>query len=200
MNEPGIIQYRLQKNGAKRRGIEWQFTFEQWLECWLESGHAHQRGRGKGCYVMGRHGDVGPYSPSNVSIILVEQNSADAHTNGRVPHRASVIDYDFEDAPRAVSLEMVLASHSYRAAVRNAWNLRHLQRLTRRSLAELIGAYPPHVTDYLEPDDAPRRRDLPARFIPDFEWVVGNTLVSQWFAAQTSGAAVHDITPLRAAA
>lgn len=184
----GLIQYRLQQNGARRRGIDWQFTFEEWVTVWERSGKADQRGRGKGCYVMARHGDTGPYSASNVSIILFEQNCADAHTNGRIVRVASVLDYDFEAAPRAVDLETVQAVLSYREAVRSAWALRHVPNLMSRSLAELIGAYPSHVSDYLASDDAPSRRDLPARLIPEFEWVVGNTLVSQWLAAQTRGA------------
>ena len=73
--------FRTQRNHSTARGIVWGFTFEQWLDVWYESGHLHQRGRGRGCYVMARHGDVGPYMPSNVSIILYEQNAADSRAN-----------------------------------------------------------------------------------------------------------------------
>lgn len=186
MNAPGLIQYRLQKNGAKSRGIPWDFTYEDWLDVWESSGKAGQRGRAKGCYVMARHGDVGPYSRSNVSIILFEQNCADAHANGRIVRKASVVDYDFESPPNPVSEKEVVSVQSYREAVRASWSLRIIQRMTSRSLAELIEAYPSHVSDYLASNDEPRRRDLPARLIPAFEWAVGNTLLTQWLVAQTS--------------
>ena len=30
-------RFRVQKFDAKRRGIEWRLTFEQWLTWWLEA-------------------------------------------------------------------------------------------------------------------------------------------------------------------
>lgn len=70
-----------QKSDAKRRKIEWMFTFEEWCEVWKLSGKWDQRGRGKGKYVMARHGDVGPYEKTNVSIKLCEENSQEAAAN-----------------------------------------------------------------------------------------------------------------------
>ena len=77
--------YRRQKNAAKARGIAWCFTFDSWLQVWSKSGRIEERGRGRGKYVMARFGDVGPYSPENVSIILYEQNAKDCRTNHPVP-------------------------------------------------------------------------------------------------------------------
>ena len=76
---------------AAQRGIEWCLTFEEWLDVWQRSGHSHERGRGRGRYVMARRGDIGPYSVGNVEIILYEQNSRDARTNNPEAARLSGI-------------------------------------------------------------------------------------------------------------
>lgn len=75
--DPVKRKYGNQKLSAKRRGVEWQFTFEEWMRVWIDSGKWEMRGRGKGQYCMARHGDVGPYNTSNVSIILSQKNSSD---------------------------------------------------------------------------------------------------------------------------
>ena len=77
----------VQRAGAKRRGIAWDFTFEDWMAVWTESGHFAERGRNKGQYVMARNGDTGPYARGNVSIILHSRNMSDAHVN--VPEKCS---------------------------------------------------------------------------------------------------------------
>jgi hypothetical protein len=69
--------YFHQKNSAKRRGVEWQFTFEDWCRVWLDSGKWDSRGRGGDKYCMARFGDVGPYCASNVEIIPFRRNSSD---------------------------------------------------------------------------------------------------------------------------
>lgn len=66
-------RYIRQRNSARKRGIEWRFTFPQWWAAWQESGKWAQRGRGAG-YCMARHGDSGPYSPENVYICTIGEN------------------------------------------------------------------------------------------------------------------------------
>ena len=83
MSKSRFSKYLGQKHNAKHRGIEWKFKFEDWCRVWDESGKWELRGTGKGKYVMGRFGDVGPYSPDNVEIIPFEQNIKDAYANGR---------------------------------------------------------------------------------------------------------------------
>lgn len=73
--------YTRQKAAAKCRGIAWEFTFDSWHSMWEASGHWDQRGVGKGKYVMARFGDVGPYSTTNVEIILALQNHSDMWKN-----------------------------------------------------------------------------------------------------------------------
>ncbi len=73
--------YNKQKNAARTRGIEWLFDYESWLAVWVASGHLNERGRGRGKYVMARFGDVGPYRPDNVEIVLYEKNASDCRRN-----------------------------------------------------------------------------------------------------------------------
>jgi len=73
--------YSWHKSRAKRRGIPWEFSFDGWLAAWESSGKLAMRGRGAGKYAMARKGDVGPYSASNIEIILHEKNSSDARAN-----------------------------------------------------------------------------------------------------------------------
>jgi hypothetical protein len=66
-----------QKNNARTRGIGWMLTFKEWWNIWQDSGHWEQRGRTKGCWVMGRPGDVGPYAVGNVVICTIKENVAE---------------------------------------------------------------------------------------------------------------------------
>jgi len=75
-NNPERYAYAAQKNSAKARGIEWCFTFSEWLE-WWGTDYA-KRGCTKGSLVMARHGDVGAYEPSNVSKCDHGENAGDA--------------------------------------------------------------------------------------------------------------------------
>jgi hypothetical protein len=61
-------QFNSQRVSAKDRNIDWQFTFEEWLTFWTNSGYYHLRGRRRGEYCMSRYNDIGPYSKSNVFI------------------------------------------------------------------------------------------------------------------------------------
>jgi hypothetical protein len=74
-------QFKQQARQAKRRGIGWQLTFDEWLSIWTESGHLHERGNKQGQYVMGRTGDTGPYAAGNVYICTFAQNLRDARIN-----------------------------------------------------------------------------------------------------------------------
>jgi hypothetical protein len=91
--------YNVQRNDAKKRGIEFLLTFSEWLDIWVSSGHLHERGRKKGQYCMARKGpDIGPYAVGNVRIERGEKNKADAlygnsHTLGHkltAEHKAKV--------------------------------------------------------------------------------------------------------------
>lgn len=72
----------------------------------------------------------------------------------------------------------VLQLPTFRHACRLAWKLRRPRNLTYRTLAELTGAYASHVSDYFSIHAD--RRELPARWVPATEAVLGNTVISQW--------------------
>jgi hypothetical protein len=77
--------YTRSKADAKRRGIEFLFTFEEWKSWWLETGKWEMRGKRAGCYQMCRKNDVGPYAVENVYCDTVEANSRLPHAGAKRP-------------------------------------------------------------------------------------------------------------------
>jgi hypothetical protein len=70
-------KFKGHKVNASQRGILFLLTFPEWWEIWQASGHWHERGKGRGQYVMARKGpDIGPYAVGNVEIILASENVA----------------------------------------------------------------------------------------------------------------------------
>lgn len=69
--------YRRHKANASTRGIPWLFSPETWWAWWQTDARWSERGTGKPRLVMGRIGDVGPYSPENVRPLTPEQNNAE---------------------------------------------------------------------------------------------------------------------------
>ena len=76
-NAGGVNAYMEQRNGAKRRGIDWRFTLATWWRCWQDSECWRLRGRGGDSFVMARFGDVGPYSVDNVYFTTGRENVRD---------------------------------------------------------------------------------------------------------------------------
>lgn len=77
-----------QRQHARRRGVEWRLTFEEWLHVWRASGNFEQRGRGDHQFCMARIGDSGPYEVGNVEIQTMKQNRSDAWPWHREKERA----------------------------------------------------------------------------------------------------------------
>ena len=68
-----------QKHNARKRGIPWRLTLEEWWAVWEQSGKWPERGRGIG-YVMSRCGDTGAYEVGNVFIQpAMANNSVQGH-------------------------------------------------------------------------------------------------------------------------
>lgn len=63
-----------QKVQAKRRGIPWELTFEEWWGIWDASGKWELRGFGAGKFCMSRYKDEGAYTKGNVIIASTEDN------------------------------------------------------------------------------------------------------------------------------
>jgi len=53
-----------QRCNAKKRGISFEFEYDEWVEWW--GSDINRRGCHAGDLVMARYGDTGPYHPSNV--------------------------------------------------------------------------------------------------------------------------------------
>lgn len=100
------------------------------------------------------------------------------------------------DAPSVVDPRLVVACKSYREAVRLCWDMRRARNMTKAFLASEAGLYAPHVTTYLEPSK--RERDLPGWGIRGFEWVCGNTAISQWIASNAKLTPVEEMQAIKA--
>lgn len=71
--------YSFQKSRAiNSRGIEFNLTFDEWLNWWLQTGHWHERGHGSGKYVMSRFNDIGPYSLDNIFCQTLNANTSES--------------------------------------------------------------------------------------------------------------------------
>ena len=71
----GWQQFLKQRANAKRRGIGFYLTYNQWLAIWEESGFYHLRGRGG--FVMRRIDNDGAYEVGNVEIVNAHAVSAE---------------------------------------------------------------------------------------------------------------------------
>jgi len=71
--------YTTHKSNAKRRGVGFNLTYDEWVNIWEESGHLSNRGRKKGQYVMCRNGDCGAYEIGNVFIGISNENTRDGN-------------------------------------------------------------------------------------------------------------------------
>jgi hypothetical protein len=74
-------QYDNAKQCAKQRNIEWQFTYDTWIEWWGDD--IVNRGCKSGQLVMARNGDIGPYHPTNVSKKTCNENISEGN-KGRI--------------------------------------------------------------------------------------------------------------------
>lgn len=92
---------------------------------------------------------------------------------------------------------VVMQLRSFRHACRLAWKLRN-PRITQRTLAELAGLYPSHVSDYFCVHE--QRRELPARHVAAVERVLGNTVISQWLTQQSGLTVLEEMQVSRRAA
>lgn len=73
-------QYWNHQQRAKRKGIPFELTMEEWYNIWQVSGHYHEKGTRRGQYVMSRYGDKGGYTTDNVYIQTVGENTREAFT------------------------------------------------------------------------------------------------------------------------
>jgi hypothetical protein len=75
-------QYQVHRCNAKQRNIDWQFTYDTWIEWW--GADITSRGASKGKLVMARTGDIGPYSPDNVRKATHGENISEAKVGNTI--------------------------------------------------------------------------------------------------------------------
>jgi hypothetical protein len=68
-------KFCMQRISAKNRGINFDFSFEEWVDWWGKD--MSLRGCKKGQLVMARKNDTGPYHPNNVYKQTCGENVAD---------------------------------------------------------------------------------------------------------------------------
>ena len=73
-DNPKKAAYNYQKAAANRRGIEWCFSFDEWVEWW--GSDFDRRGSFAGGLVMARFGDSAPYSVENCYKCTMAENSS----------------------------------------------------------------------------------------------------------------------------
>jgi hypothetical protein len=88
------------------------------------------------------------------------------------------------DGPAVVPATTLQLAKTYREAVRLCWALRRAKGLTPSDMARDFGFVRQHVGDYLNADDKPSRRSLPAEQIGLFQEICGNCAIIQWLAAR----------------
>ena len=82
---------------AKRRGIDFQFTGDEWITWWGDD--FHKRGRSMDSLQMCRYNDTGPYHPDNVYKATTQQNLRDQ--GDRLSKRIMTDDGEFESQTAA---------------------------------------------------------------------------------------------------
>lgn len=108
-------KYNSQKQTSSKRNIDWLFTFDTWIQLWVDSGHWADRGKTKGKYCMSRFADQGPYSADNVFIQQASANVKDAGAwNKGVTYKAPNISKALKEYAAKVGAEHFRAMNANR--------------------------------------------------------------------------------------
>ena len=86
MHNKARERFKWHRNSSKKRGIEFQFSFEEWYNWWLSNGIDKNQptvSTNSNTLCMCRFNDEGPYSVDNVYCATISQNSKDATP---IPH------------------------------------------------------------------------------------------------------------------
>lgn len=123
------------RSNAKRRGIPWDLTYEQWASVWIASGQYTNRGRSRGQYQMDRIDNSRGYSADNVQVIAGAVNRTKDAPHGHVAKltEQSVAAIRAAFKPRVVTRQHLAAQYGVTVACikavlsgRNWQNLREV--------------------------------------------------------------------------
>lgn len=95
------LRYDQQKNRARERGIEWDFSFSEWCEIWAP--HWEMRGPHKNELGMCRTRDVGSYRADNVRLDTPKGNAGDRVLMRRRSWQAKSLDRECGPSIRPTS-------------------------------------------------------------------------------------------------
>lgn len=104
--KPYNLAYHNQKSMATYRNIDWQFTYDTWIEWWGED--IVNRGRGPNKLVMARNGDTGPYSAVNCKKITHADNVSEAQKGKSKPGLLGKINNPYGCKGKSISKETCL--------------------------------------------------------------------------------------------
>jgi hypothetical protein len=79
-------KYCSQRGLSRRRGIEFNLSFDQWYQWWLDQGvdkNIKNPNQSANDLTMGRKGDAGGYTLDNIECVTRSKNSKDAWSNKR---------------------------------------------------------------------------------------------------------------------
>lgn len=132
-------KYNDHKDSAKRRGIPFLLTFDEWYQTWLDSGHWDERGCGKGKYCMARPGDIGAYTIGNVKIIKIEENSVEGNLPGHHELRRGWKHTDQAKVKQSAKASERRWPEAHKEKIRATLkaNEKHCKQATERILAEV---------------------------------------------------------------
>ena len=105
--------YHSHRGSAKKRGIPFHFSFEEWVHWWeseLGGNWLQLRGCRRGQYVMARLGDKGAYENGNVKCVLVEANHRERKSLKGIAHgRARLTEFQVKRIKLSSLSKYVLA-------------------------------------------------------------------------------------------
>ncbi len=101
-------KYNRHKNSAKQRGIEFDLSFDEWLEIWGD--RLSQRGKAAHQFQMCRTRDEGAYRSGNVRIATAAENHSEAGDTRR--RRNLIQDWTFDGEDRTDLRDWVHDRHA----------------------------------------------------------------------------------------
>jgi len=114
--------HRDQKKDAKRRGIAFELTLDEWWQIWKESKKFSQRGPKRNDYQMCRFNDRGPYAVGNVYIATNLENVAarvlsPMHSKGSLNNRAKLTETDVQQMRAKANVDVRVLALDFGVAV-----------------------------------------------------------------------------------
>ena len=119
-------KYYSHKFGAKRRGIEFMFTYDEWIAWWGDD--IDNRGNAPDNLCMSRYGDVGPYHPDNVFKNTISKNSSEG--NNKICLTPAGVFYSTKDAAAANNI----TQSTLKTRCSNRYNFHDFQYLEKEQL------------------------------------------------------------------